>query len=144
VLRTPVAGDFALQVQCLPSTLRPLAMGGLLLWCDMTNFVRLDWGGLGPGEISCLGAVDGRRCFWGRTSTRCAQPYLRLERSGDTVRALYSEDGRQWLLVAEAEAAPGSWTAGLIALGMVDRAIHPGAPGGGGAMRFRAIHLCKW
>ena len=144
VLRTPVAGDFALQAQCLPSLLRPVIMGGLLLWCDMANFVRLDFGGLGAGEISCLGAVGGRRCFWGRTATGCSEPYLRLERSGETVRALYSEDGHRWLLVADAEAAAaGQWTAGLMALGMVDRAIFPSAPGGGGAMRFRAIHLCN-
>ena len=64
-LRTDVAGDFALQARCRPSPLRPLAMGGLLLWCDGANYVRLDWGGLGPGEISCPGLGQRRAAVLG-------------------------------------------------------------------------------
>jgi hypothetical protein len=141
-LGTAVEGDFALQVRCQPATLRPLTMGGLLLWCDGANFLRLDWGGLGPGEISCLGASGGARRFWGRARTNCPQPYLRLERCGQGVRALYSEDGRQWLLAGEtALAGAGPWAAGLFGLGMVDRTVHPGAPAGGAAIRFAEIRL---
>ncbi len=56
-LRTDVAGDFALQARCGASPRRPLAMGGLLLWCDGANYVRLDWGGLGArrDQLSGLG-----------------------------------------------------------------------------------------
>jgi hypothetical protein len=143
-LRIEVAGDFVLQVRCRPATLRPLTMGGLLLWCDGANFLRLDWGGLGPGEISCLGASGGARQFWGRARTDCPQPYLRLERCGQQVRALYSEDGRQWLLAGEtALAGAGPWAAGLFGLGMVDRTVYPGAPAGGAAIRFAEIRLSQ-
>jgi hypothetical protein len=46
-LRTGIEADFILQVRCRPSPLRPLTMGGLLLWSDPANFVRLDWGDIG-------------------------------------------------------------------------------------------------
>ena len=143
-LRTGVAGDFTLQVRCRPSPLRPLAMGGLLLWCDGANFVRLDWGGLGPGEISFLGWAGGERRFWGRARSGCGQPILCLERSGQKVRALFSEDGRQWLRVGTAAlAVDGPWAAGLLGLGMVDRILFPGAPAGGAAIRFDGIGLWR-
>ena len=143
-LRTGVEGDFGLQARCLPSPLRPLATGGLLLWCDGANFVRLDWGGLGPGEISFLGWAGGERRFWGRARSSCGQPYLRLARSGDKVQALYSEDGRQWLLIGETTLVVGGpWTIGLLALGIVDRILYPGAPAGGAAIRFDSIQLWR-
>jgi hypothetical protein len=65
-----------------------------------------------------------------------------LERCGQGVRALYSEDGCQWLLAGEtALASAGPWAAGLFGLGMVDRTVHPGAPAGGAAIRFAEIRL---
>ncbi|MFN8467547.1 MAG: AAA family ATPase [Caldilineaceae bacterium] len=143
-LRTGVAGDFALQARCGVSARRPRAMGGLLLWCDGSNYVRLDWGGLGVGEISFLGWAGGKRRFWGRARSGCGQPILRLERSDQEVRALFSEDGRGWLLVGQtALAVDGPWSAGLLGLGMVDRTLVPGAPPGGAAIRFDSIKFWR-
>lgn len=115
-----------------------------MLWCDGSNYVRLDWGGLGAGEISFLGWAGGKRRFWGRARSGCEQPTLRLERSGQEVRALFSEDGCRWFLVGNAAlAVDGSWAAGLLGLGMVDRTIFPGAPAGGAAIRFDLIKLWR-
>ena len=115
-----------------------------MLWCDGSNYVRLDWGGLGAGEISFLGWAGGKRRFWGRARSGCEQPILRLERSGQEVRALFSEDGCRWFLVGNAAlAVDGSWAAGLLGLGMVDRTIFPGAPAGGAAIRFDLIKLWR-
>lgn len=143
-LRTDAAGDCALEARCSASAQRPLAMGGLLLWCDGANFVRLDWGGLGAGEISFLGWAAGAWGFWGRARSGCGQPILRLERSGQEVRALFSEDGRTWLLIGTTTlAVDGPWTAGLLGLGMVDRMVFPGAPAGGAAIRFDSIKFWR-
>jgi hypothetical protein len=143
-LRTDSVRDFALEAHCQASPQRPLAMGGLLLWRDGANYVRLDWGGLGPGEISFLGWSGGEWGFWGRARSGCSQPILRLERSGQEVRALFSEDGRRWLLVGTTTlAVAGPWAAGLLGLGMVDRMIYPGAPAGGAAIRFDSIRLWR-
>ena len=128
-LRTDVTGDFALQARCGASARRPLTMGGLLLWCDGANYLRMDWGGLGAGEISFLGWAGGKRRFWGRARTGCGQPILRLERSGQQVRALFSEDRRHWLLVGTATlAVDGPWSVGLLGLGMVDRIVSQARP----------------
>ena len=60
------------------------------------------------------------------------------------MQALYSEDGRQWLRVgATTLVAGGQWAAGLLALGMVDRSMYPGAPAGGAAIRFDAVRLWR-
>jgi DNA-binding SARP family transcriptional activator len=143
-LRTDIAGDFALEARCEASPRRPLAMGGLLLWCDGSNYVRLDWGGLGTGEISFLGWAGGKRRFWGRARSGCGQPILRLERNGQEVRALYSEDGCRWFLVGKATlAVDGPWAAGLLGLGMVDRILFPGATAGGAAIRFDSLQLWR-
>src|SRR5439155_4882609 len=57
-LLRPVTGDFAVQAVCVvPSKERP-ATGGLLLWKDKGNYLRLDRGTRGEHEISfqgCLG-----------------------------------------------------------------------------------------
>ena len=143
-LRTNVAGDFVLQAHCGASARRPLAMGGLLLWCDGANYLRLDWGGLGAGELSFLGWAGGKRRFWGRARSGCGQPILCLERSGQEVRALFSEDGRRWFLVGKTMlAVEGPWSAGLVGLGMVDRILFPGALAGGAAIRFDSLRIWR-
>lgn len=134
-------------------------MGGLLLWRSPQNFVRLDWGGLGPGEVSCLGCLNGYETFWGRGRTQCQQLFLRIERNGNQIRALFSEDANHWRLVGEAifpmdddsnehvgdqDSGPNSatdWEAGLFALGAINRTLYPQAPAGGAAACFREIQL---
>lgn len=158
-MRTPVEGDFVLQAICAPSTRRSTTMGGLLLWHSPQDFVRLDWGGLGPGEISCLGCHNGHETFWGRGRTQCQQPFLRIERSGSRVRAHFSEDAINWLLVGnfvfhldDDSAQHGNhqgssqhtntgWEAGFFALGAVDRTLFPQSSPGGAAVRVREIKL---
>ncbi|MCB0158889.1 MAG: AAA family ATPase, partial [Caldilineaceae bacterium] len=51
----PVDGDFAIEVCCAPVDSARPAMGGVLLWHDLRNFVRLDRGARGPDEISFMG-----------------------------------------------------------------------------------------
>jgi hypothetical protein len=117
-------------------------MGGLLLWHDLRNFVRLDWGARGPDEISFMGCIDGEDAVFGRGRLPGARIWLRLERTGPQVRALCSADGRDWFTagaVSLADVAP--WQAGIFAVGYVDRALYPGTPAGGGALRFTSVTL---
>lgn len=142
MLRTAVTGDFVLQVCVRPSPHWPTTMGGIVLWHSPQAFVRLDWGGLGPGEISCLGCTNTQEAVWGRGRTHCPQPQLRLERTGEQLRALFSEEGDQWWLVGEVTlASAGAWEVGLYAQGLIDRLLYPQAPASGAALRFTKLRF---
>ncbi len=100
-------GDFAAQTICTPVSVSvsdpadvPPAIGGLLLWKDDENWLRLDVGRWGPDQIyfgCCVGnqgtpigrgyldAVRDKLDVSGRA-------FLRLERVGPRVRALCSAD----------------------------------------------------
>jgi len=63
--------------------------------------------------------------------------YLRIERTGERIRALCSGDGEKWFLVGEARfTAPDPIQVGLYANGEIDRVVHPGAHTDGTAIRF--------
>ncbi|MCB0074130.1 MAG: hypothetical protein KDE20_21845, partial [Caldilineaceae bacterium] len=118
------------------------AMGGVLLWHDLRNFVRLDRGARGLDEISFMGCIDGKDAIFGRGRLPGDDVRLRLERTGQTVRALCSADGVDWFSVGSVELADvAPWEAGIFAVGYVDRALYPGTPAGGGALRFASVSL---
>ena len=81
-------GDFAVQTVCVPVSGEKPAIGGILLWKDRKNWLRLDRGTGGEHEISfrgCLGNKDvviGR----GRLPFNTLRVFLRLERRSPPLR----------------------------------------------------------
>ena len=138
-----VSGDFALETLCdvaLPD--RP-AMGGLVVWKDAENFLRLAWGAHGPHTLDLMGALGNRDLYLGRGYLpSVGQMYLRLERTGATVRGLCSADGREWFSVGQvAFQADDPLEAGLFATGMIQCWAYPSAYPDGTAVRFRSIRI---
>jgi hypothetical protein len=148
-------GDFAIQARCSQVSEEQPAIGGLLLWQDCENYLRLDRGTRGAHEISlegCLGNQDviiGRgRLQMGKSASlhigkSSERVFLRLERVGDRVRGLCSVDEDAWFSVGEA-AFPVRETppqVGLHAIGNIDRTIYHGAYADGTAIRFEVFTL---
>jgi predicted ATPase/class 3 adenylate cyclase len=144
VLR-PASGDLAIQTEC--SGLGGLACGGLLIWKDRESYLRLDVGTGGACEVFIAGCIENQDAVLGRGRLRVSreadQPegphtvHLRLERTGEIVRALCSMDGETWFSVGETGfAVADPIQVGLYANGDIDRVIHPGAYAEGTAIRF--------
>jgi tetratricopeptide (TPR) repeat protein len=134
----PATGDFAVQVTCRAAMPDRPAIGGLLLWQDKANYLRLTWGQHGPDQVTFAGALDNRNLVIGRGCLpNAGRVMLRLERRRDQVRALCSADGRQWHSVGQtAFPADGPLGVGLHAIGQIDRMMWPGAYPEGTAIRF--------
>src|SRR5262249_48923579 len=91
-----IDGAFAVETVCVPVSPEQPAIGGLLLWEDEANYLRLDRGARGPGEITFRGSVGNQEMYFGRGSLAAERLWLRLERVGEQVEALCSMDGQQW------------------------------------------------
>jgi hypothetical protein len=142
-LTRTVVGEGAIEVTCEPvSTGRP-CLGGLLIWRDRDNFLRLDRGVEGPNEISLKGYIRGERAFLGRGRLIASGSLvLRLEWNNSRVRALCSPDGIEWFLLGTGElAGEGPVEVGMCALGEIDRMIHYGEFAEGVAIRFMRATL---
>jgi predicted ATPase/regulation of enolase protein 1 (concanavalin A-like superfamily) len=127
-----VSGDFAAEAVCAPASPEALTIGGLLLWKDRESFLILYYGLFGRGDVSFWIVRKGSLAFLvGRGLGPAERVHLRLERRGDQVTALCSEDGSRWHAVgstpfpasAEAPVEISLFAAGLNT-GL--RAIHPG------------------
>src|SRR5205823_4503266 len=94
-----VAGAFAAQTACSPVTAEKPAIGGILLWKDRSNFLRLDRGARGPYEISFSGCLENKDTVIGRGRLPSERAFLRLERLGPRVQALCSAEGQRWFTV---------------------------------------------
>jgi hypothetical protein len=147
------SGALAIEAACEPASEEKPAIGGLLLWADQENYLRLDRGSRGSGEITFLGCLDNEDRFIGRGrlpagsiqstwSTYPAHVFLRLERSGGRVRALCNTDGHTWFSVGQTSfltAKPVQ--VGVYAIGSIDRTAYHGAYPEGAAIRFRSFQL---
>jgi hypothetical protein len=133
-------------------------MGGLLIWIDEANYVRLDWGTGGPREITLSGCLEDQDAVYGRgrlpprSGEDAGRPLervrLRLEWVDEFVRALCSADGHP-----DRETAGRAWyTAGSVALpydaraqagvyacGAIDRTLYHSAYPEGAAIRFESF-----
>jgi regulation of enolase protein 1 (concanavalin A-like superfamily) len=107
LLRPVAAGDFSIETRLLFTPERNYQIAGLVIWQDAENFLQL-------GRAFCdnpEGCVDngiyfdqiqGGGWFDGNFATAIDNPfdpaeaYLRLERRGEMVRALYSHEGITW------------------------------------------------
>jgi len=157
LLRPAPEGDFGVQTVCARAADDRPGIGGLLLWHDKENYLRLDRGTRGTREISfqgCIGNQDliigrGRLAIgdseFGDSGTRNlkdAAVWLRLEQVDDRVRALCSADGKAWFSVGQIDfPTTGPLQVGLHAIGMIDRTIYHGAYPDGAAIRFESFQL---
>jgi tetratricopeptide (TPR) repeat protein len=141
-LLRPAAGDFAVQTVCLPASGEKPAMGGLLIWKDERNYLRLDCGTWGPYEVSFLGCIDQQDLRIGRGRLPAERIFLRLERKGVRVNALCSADGESWFTAGYVDfPVEDPVEVGLHAIGMIDRNIYPSAYPEGTAIRFESFQL---
>jgi RNA polymerase sigma factor (sigma-70 family) len=103
-----VDGDFSAQVKVC-GALRPTAVpggvayqaGGLLLWADNRNYVRLERAALNrDGAVHPLAAFEARARGERAGARACdvtqQDAWLRLERRGNRLLGSVSADGRQW------------------------------------------------
>jgi class 3 adenylate cyclase len=77
-----------------------LGLGGLLVWKDVLNYLRLDKFSMDPwhhGNIGLEGRIRGEYRTVGRGLRRGHAFHLRLERTGERFAALCSIDGIHWL-----------------------------------------------
>ncbi len=141
ILRS-VEGDFAVEVHCGPAHAELPAIGGLLLWQDQENYLRLGIGIRGQSEVSLEGCIADKDVVIGRGRLVAGSLTLRMERTGDTVRALCSADGEQWFRVGQVD-FPSSHALqiGLHAIGNIDRTVYHGAYPEGTAIRFTDFRL---
>jgi tetratricopeptide (TPR) repeat protein len=136
------ADDFAVQTVCLPASDEKPAIGGLLLWMNAENYLRLDRGTRGPHEISFQGCLANQDVIIGRGRLPSERVFLRLERRGSRVNALCSADGESWFTVGHTEfPAEDPVQVGMHAIGAIDRTIYPGAYPDGTAIRFESFQL---
>jgi tetratricopeptide (TPR) repeat protein len=141
-LTRTLAGAFAIQSICLPASEEKPAIGGLLLWKDRQNYLRLDRGTRGPHEISFQGCLANQDLIIGRGRLPAERVFLRLERLGSRVNALCSADGQHWFTVGHTEfPVEDPVQVGLHAIGSIDRTIYPGAYPDGTAIRFESFEL---
>jgi regulation of enolase protein 1 (concanavalin A-like superfamily) len=147
-----VSGDWAVQTICVPASEERPAIGGLVLWKDNENYLRLDRGATGEHEILFVGCLGNQDIVIGRGRLRESasqqivkspeQVFLRLERIGDRVDALCSADGENWFTVGGVTfPVEDPVQVGLHAIGNIDRAIYRGAHPDGTTIRFESFQL---
>jgi predicted ATPase len=143
-LLRPRSGTFAIQTICLPASGQKPTIGGLLLWRDKENYLRLDRGTRGKHEISFQGCLENKDMILGRGRLMAERVFLRLERLGSRVNALCSADGHAWFTLGHIEfACEDPVEVGVHAIGAIDRTIYPGAYPEGTAIRFESFALWR-
>jgi class 3 adenylate cyclase/tetratricopeptide (TPR) repeat protein/regulation of enolase protein 1 (concanavalin A-like superfamily) len=135
-------GNFAIQTVCVPESEDEPAIGGILIWKDKENYLRLDKGIRGKYEINFSGCINNTNSYFGRGRLVSDRIFLRLERINNTVNALCSADGEEWFTVGHVEfPVDDPVEVGLFAIGMIDRTIYHGAFPDGTAIRFESFEL---
>ncbi|MCB0171385.1 MAG: AAA family ATPase [Anaerolineae bacterium] len=146
-LLRPVVNDFVVQTICRPADSQQPAIGGLLLWQDEFNFLRLVWGCRGNREVAFDGSIDNRTIIVGRgllpeNHSDC-RVFLRLARQENSIQAFCSRDGSQWFSVGQVSfPVTGPLEIGLHAVGWIDRLTYPGSYPTGAAIHFESF--CLW
>jgi hypothetical protein len=157
----PQGGDFVVQTVCRPVAGGIPAIGGLVLWQDQENYLRLDRGRWGIQEIAfegCLrnedviigrgrlemGKLEMGKSANGQMRESAGKVFLRLERIGACVRALCSADGVAWFTVGSvAFPVQEPVQVGAHAIGAIDRTIYHGDYSDGTAIRFESFQLWR-
>jgi DNA-binding SARP family transcriptional activator/regulation of enolase protein 1 (concanavalin A-like superfamily) len=149
LLRAAV-GDLVIQATCFSVPDDKPAVGGLLLWADQENYIRLDWGTFGTQDVSLIGCVGNEDAVIGRGRLygNPERVILRLERAREQVSTFCSGDGKQWFTAghtvfpAENPIQVGMYATTLAYLPEnIGRIVHPGAYPDGTAIRFESFQL---
>jgi tetratricopeptide (TPR) repeat protein len=144
VLRS-ASGNLAIQTVCVRVSDERPAIGGLVLWKDRDNYLRLDRGDMGERQIFFGGCLENQDVIIGRGCLpldASGRGFLRLERVGERVDALCSADGENWFTVGHAVfPVQDPVQVGLHAIGNIDRSVYHGAYPDGTAIRFESFWL---
>jgi hypothetical protein len=142
LLRPAPSCDFAAQTVCGAVSVSQPAIGGLLLWQEKENYLVLELGRWGAADIAFRGCIANRDLYVGRGRLPAEHTWLRLERQGNTVRALCSADGQEWFTAGEVEFPRREGEQlGVHAIGVIDRTIYHGAFPEGTAIRFGSFEM---
>ena len=138
--------NVAIQGRCERISESIPAIGGLLMWKDEDNYLLFSWGFWGRQQVLFQGGRDGRDTVIGRGRlydlADGGDVLLRLERTGDMVRALCSSDGERWFTVGQvAFPVDEPIQVGVCGIGDIERLIYPGAHPDGAAIRFRSFQV---
>jgi DNA-binding SARP family transcriptional activator len=146
-----VSRDWAAQTVCVPVSGGKPVIGGLLIWRDRENYLRLDGGTMGEHDILFSGSLGNQDVLIGRGRLESAsrrmggisgRVFLRLERVGERVNAFCSADGAKWFTVGHvAFPVEDPLQVGLHAIGNIDRMVYHGAYPDGTAIRFESFRL---
>ena len=127
---------------CAPARTDRPGIGGILLWQNAHNFLRVCIGVRAQDEMSLEGCIDDKDVVIGRGRLVGEPVTLRMERIGGRVRALCSTDGVTWYSVGEVEFPPVEHEdVGLVAIGFPDRTIYHAPYADGTAIRFTDFRL---
>jgi hypothetical protein len=141
------SGPWAIQTTCAPLSEEKPAIGGLVVWKDKSNYVRLIRGLAGSREIALSGCIDNKDVVLGRGQMDLGtgqSVVLRLERTCERrqVRALCSANGSDWFAVGHCTfAVEDPINVGICAIGQIDRTIYHGAFPKGTAMHFGLLKI---
>jgi predicted ATPase/class 3 adenylate cyclase/regulation of enolase protein 1 (concanavalin A-like superfamily) len=146
----PASGEFGVQAICAPGTDDLPAIGGLLIWRDRANYLRLDRGLTGDRDVTLLGCVEnrdqviGRGRLPGQVARGGDRIWLRLERVGEQVTAFCSADGKAWFTLGHVPfAVQDPLQVGVYASGDINRTIYQGDHPDGTAIRFESFELWR-
>jgi regulation of enolase protein 1 (concanavalin A-like superfamily) len=147
----PASGDWAIQAHCAPVSADRPAIGGLVLWMDKENYLRLDRGATGERDLYFGGSLANRDVLIGRgrlshkdAKEGTGSTFLRLERIGDRVQAFGSTDGENWFTVGVVTfPVKDPVQVGVHAIGKIDRAVYRGAYPDGTAIRFKTFQMWR-
>ncbi|MEM7134065.1 MAG: BTAD domain-containing putative transcriptional regulator [Chloroflexota bacterium] len=147
-LLRPASGDFAVETICVTNLTDQPSIGGLLLWQNEENYLRLCVGIFGKSEINFLGNLNNEDLYFGRGRLPSEQIYLRLERLGEQVTALCSADGVKWYTVGSIAfpfdtSTDEPLSIGVHAIGTIVRTIYHGAYPEGTAVSFKSFQLLR-
>jgi regulation of enolase protein 1 (concanavalin A-like superfamily) len=124
-----VNGDFTLETKLAGPD---RWCGGLLVWKDEDNFVRLDRGIFFRNDISLAASSDGEYVSVAHEFVQADPVWLRLARAGSTYTASYSQDGERWFplkrsYVRPMRDAPKALEDGMSLLAEQDLSFRPAA-----------------
>ncbi len=145
-LLRPIEGDFAVETLCTAAYDDRPSLGGILLWLDRQNYLRLTWNAFAPGGIDLSGCRNNADGLFGIGRLPDANRiHLRLERSANRVRGLCSSDGLTWYSAGAIDfPTANSVEVGPLAIGMIHRYVHAGAWPEGSAIRFEALKVTPY
>jgi hypothetical protein len=143
------SGDWVVETACAPISSTAPAIGGLVLWADERNYLRLDRGAIGERDVFFGGCIANRDLVVGRGRLppwEAVEPagsvLLRLERIGDRVEAYCSVDGERWFTAGGVRfPVEDPVQVGVHAIGSIDRTVYRGAYPEGTAIRFKSFEI---